>query len=164
MSPEQQLEKLRRLARLAWLPHGLSTAALVLLGVALFTDFDAAYVASAFIGLAAVGAHNTAPHYRNAIEALVHGACAEGSVNIHVSEWDGVAEYHAEVTDSSAQTWSFRFSPQGWTPKPGKVAAELFHLGKISWPVLLVTQEGIMFPAFKPDQIQRNTSSTASTG
>jgi hypothetical protein len=61
MSPEQQLEKLRSQARLAWLPNGmppqgLTATALGLLSAGLFTEQAAWFVASAFIGQAgAVG-------------------------------------------------------------------------------------------------------------
>ncbi|HDD61037.1 MAG TPA: hypothetical protein ENF22_00730 [Chloroflexi bacterium] len=39
---------------------------------------------------------------------------------------------------------------QGWHPQEGDTQVNIFYVTGVHWPVLLITQEGVLFPRFKP--------------
>lgn len=156
MSPEQQLEKLRRAAQLSWVPMGLLAVTVGLFAVGFLTGYEVFFVLSAFTGLGAVASRESAPHWRNAIRATGEGQRSKGKVSITVTEYDDALEYRAIVRDASTCTWSFQFSPQHWFPVEGCFEADILHICGVEWPVLLVTQEGILFPSFEPKRFAEN--------
>ena len=149
MTAEQQLEALRKAARLSWIPMGMLVLTLVFVAAGLLTKYSAFFVPAAFSGLAAIASRETAPHWRNAIRALSEGTKSKGTVFIEVSEYDDYPEYRA-IVHGMTGIWSFQFSPQNWMPKEGNFEAQLFHVAGVEWPALLTTPEGILFPAFEP--------------
>lgn len=157
MSPEQQIDKLRRAARLSWIPKGLIGLTLVLIAMGLLTEYEFFFVFGAFSGLFSVAAREAAPHWRNAITAIHNGIQSNGSVAIAVTrdptEFD---RYVATVLDDSKHAWQFQFTPSDWEPTEGELNAEIYYVRGVEWPALLVTPKGILFPAFTPKKLTEN--------
>jgi len=154
MSPEQQMERLRRAARFSWLPNGLFILTLVLVTLGFITGYELFFVVSAFLGLAAIAARETAPHWRNAIAAIHNGRRTQGTVTISVSRDPTTFDHYvATVRDESNCAWQFEFIPSYWAPTEGDYNAQIYHVGRVAWPALLLTQEGVLFPAFTPKKL-----------
>jgi hypothetical protein len=73
MPPEEQIEKLRKSARLSWIPKGLFALTLVLIALGFQSGYEVFFVIGAFTGLATAASRKTAPHWRNAIQAIRNG-------------------------------------------------------------------------------------------
>lgn len=157
MSPDQQIEKLRRAARLSWIPNGLIALTLVVITLGFMSGLEFFFVVGAFAGLAAIAAREAAPHWRNAITAIHNGKRSKGNVSIAITR-DATAfdRYVATVRDESQQTWQFEFTPNYWEPIEGDFKAEIYYLRGVDWPALLITDGGILFPAFTPDNLHKN--------
>jgi len=154
MSLEQQVEKLRRAARFSWIPKVLFWLTLVLIALALLTNYEYLFVIGAFSGLFAVAARKTDPHWRNAIQAIHNGRRSKGSVSIAITrdptEFD---RYVATVRDESQHVWQFDFTPNDWEPSEGEYETAIYYLQGVEWPVLLLAEGGLLFPAFSPKKI-----------
>jgi hypothetical protein len=151
--PSEQLAKLRADARWSWLPNGLVVLTLVSLTASYLTDHNAVFVLSLCAGFFAVAAKQTEPHYRNAIKALDQGRPILGTVAIKVFTWDDGLEYQAWVETAGLGVWRFAFQPQRfWMPQAGYFDATVFTLSNVAWPVLVFTQQGLLFPADKPSR------------
>ncbi len=157
MSLEQQVEKLRRAARFSWIPKGLFGLTLALIALALLTEYEFLFVIGAFSGLLAVAARDAAPHWRNAIAAIHNGRRSKGNVSIAITrdptEFD---RYVATVRDESQHAWQFEFTPNYWQPTEGDFKAEIYYVRSVEWPALLLTPEGVLFPASKPKKLTAN--------
>ncbi len=152
MSPERQLENLRRASRLSWVPPALLMTAASLFAAGAVAGNNLLFVVGAFTGLGAAASRETAPHWRNAIRAAHRGTSSTGRVSITAYFYDGAPEYCAVVHGTPGGPWRFMFSPQHWTPKTGTYDAEIRHVEGVDWPALVITHQGILFPAFMPDK------------
>jgi hypothetical protein len=114
-------------------------------------------VVGAFAGLAAIAAREAAPHWRNAIAAIQNGRRSNGDVSIAITR-DSTAfdRYVATVRDESQQAWKFEFTPNNWAPTEGNFKAEIYYLRGVDWPALLITEGGILFPAFTPEKLHKS--------
>lgn len=157
MSPDQQFEKLRRSARLLWIPKGLFALTLVLIALGFMSRYELFFVMGAFVGLFAFKARETNPHWRNAITATYSEKRSKGNVSIAITrdptEFD---RYVATVRDKSRQAWQFHFTPNYWYPTEGDQEAEIYYVRSIEWPALLLTTEGIIFPESTPKKLTEN--------
>jgi hypothetical protein len=157
MSPDQQIEKLRRAERLSWIPRGLFALTLVLIALGFMSGHELFFVVGVFAGLAAIAARRAAPHWRNAITAIHNGRRSKGNVSIAITrdptEFD---RYVATVRDESQHAWQFEFTPNYWQPTEGDFKAEIYYVRSVEWPALLLTPEDVLFPAFKPKKITAN--------
>ena len=157
MSPEQQLEKLRRATRFSWIPKGLLGLTLAFIAFGLLTGYEFFFVISAFSGLFAVAAREVAPHWRNAVTAIQNGIRSNGSVLIAITRDPTEFDRHvATVRDESKYAWQFQFTPNDWEPSEGEFDAEIYYVRGVEWPALLVTPNGIFFPAFTPKKLTEN--------
>ena len=99
-------------------------------------------------------AREAAPHWRNAIAALHSGTQSKGKISIAITrdptEFD---RYVATVRDKSPHAWQFEFTPNDWEPTEGNYDVEIIHVSGVEWPALLLTSEGIVFPAFTPKKL-----------
>lgn len=158
MSRDQQIEKLRRAARLSWIPKGMFVTTLALITLGFMSGYEFFFVVGAFAGLAAIAAREAAPHWRNAIAALHSGTQSKGKISIAITrdptEFD---RYVATVRDKSPHAWQFEFTPNDWEPTEGHYDVEIIHVSGVEWPALLLTSEGIVFPAFTPKKLTENT-------
>ncbi len=157
MSPEQQIEKLRRAARLSWIPQGLLGLTLVLIALGFLTEYKFFFIFGAFSGLFAVAARESAPHWINAITAIRNGMRSKGSVLIAITRDPTEIDRHiATVRDESKHAWQFHFTPRDWEPTEGELDTEIYYVRGVEWPALLVTPKGILFPAFTPKKLTEN--------
>jgi len=157
MSPDQQIEKLRRAARLSWIPNGLIVLTLVVITLGFMSGLEIFIVVGVFAGLAAIAAREAAPHRRNAIAAIQNGWRSNGDVSIAITR-DSTAfdRYVATVRDEPQQAWKFEFTPNNWVSTEGKFKAEIYYLRGVDWPALLITERGILFPAFTPEKLHKS--------
>lgn len=154
MSPDQQINKLRKAARLSWLPKGLFILTLGLVASGFMSGVELFYVMGAFAGLAAMAAGNTAPHWRNAIAAIRSGKRSKGNVSIAITRDPTDFDRHvATVRDESARAWEFEFTPIDWQPREGDFEADIYYVRGVEWPALLLTSDGVLFPAFMPRKV-----------
>lgn len=160
MSPEQQIEELRRAARLSWIPNGILGLTLVLISLGFITRYEVFFAIGAFTGLFAVAARETAPHWRNAIKATRDGKPSKGGVSITITKDPTEFDRHvATVRDEGKHVvWRFQFTPNHWEPTEGELEAEIYYVRGVEWPALLVTPKGILFPAFSPKKLTKNSS------
>lgn len=157
MSPAEQMKRLRRLAPLSWLPNGLFALTLVLLGLGIHAGSEVFFVTGAFSGLAAAASRKAAPHWRNAIEATRTGRRSRGDVSITITrDPTSFDDYVATVQDETQDAWRFEFNPHYWEPREGNYGTEIYYVRGVDWPALLVTEGGIVFPAFTPTRIPQN--------
>jgi len=94
----------------------------------------------------------THPHALRARQALDHYESVPGNIRITVESDDDGYVYTAGVKDRAGNDWMFRFQPGEWKPKAGEHPAELRYIDEVAWPVLIVTDAGILYPQFDPKQ------------
>jgi hypothetical protein len=71
-------------------------------------------------------------------------------VFIDITNWSDSDSYHAIVVSGCKLPWKFDFIPQGWKPTEGIIPAELVFIKQVGWPVLIITEAGIIFPRYTP--------------
>ncbi|MDD2685492.1 MAG: hypothetical protein PHY62_04985 [Gallionella sp.] len=161
MSPDEQIKRLQKLARFSWIPSGLVVLTLAFLVFGYQSGYEALFVLGAFVGFAAVASRKVAPHWRNAIQATRAGTRLKGVVTILITrDPTSFDDYVATVEDESKNTWRFQFSPHYWEPTEGTYSAETYYVQGVEWPVLLLTEGGIVFPAFIPQKIAKPAESS----
>lgn len=156
MTPEQQIEALRRMGR-SGVARRLKQGSLVLaVGLAIagvLTGHPVFFMAGAFAGLVAFSARQTTPHILRATQALDGGRRSEGTVQIEVTHWSDSDTYHAVVWADASRAWRFEFIPLGWQPRAGAFPAVLFALPSAEWPALVRVDEGIFHPRSDPERV-----------
>jgi len=157
ISPDQQMEKLRRAARLSWVPNGLFVLTFAVITLAFISRYELLFVIGAFSGLAAIAAGQAAPHWRNAITSIRNGRRSKGTVSISISRDPTTFDHYvATVRDESEYAWQFEFTPSCWEPIAGDYNAEIYYVTGVDWPALLRTPDGVLFPAFTPKKLTEN--------
>lgn len=96
-------------------------------------------------------ARQTAPHMRDARQAIDHYQVTPGMVRIVMTSDDGSDYYRAGVRDRQGRDWTFSFRPQEWKPVAGVHPAELRYIDGVDWPALIVTEQGILYPQLRPE-------------
>lgn len=156
LSADAQIKRLQRLAPLSWIPTGLAVLTLVLVALGFQTGYEIFFVMAAFSALAAAAARKARPHWRNAIQATRSGVPSQGIVSISTTRDPTTFDHYvATVQDEEGSTWRFEFSPYYWQPADGDYKTQIYYLQRIAWPVLLVAEGGILFPAFTPERINQ---------
>ena len=122
-------------------------ALLVIVGWVL--HWVALYLIAGFVGVVALASFTTLSNLRNAYVGEREGARAGGHVQITVTPGTEATSYSAAVRDRGAR-WSFEFVPIEWAPMAGEREAQLVYLRGVEWPVLVVVDEGILVPRYKP--------------
>lgn len=94
---------------------------------------------------------------RNAIwaaKAWRVGFSTSGTVEMTLKTYDESTTYSGLVRDAQHKTWGMKFGkPPGWVPQAGTVAAKLYYVTEAQWPVLIVTEQGILVPGREPKLI-----------
>jgi hypothetical protein len=91
-----------------------------------------------------------APRLSDAHLALDRHEAVRDSLRIVVVQGSDSDEYHAGMLDRQGRDWRFEFNPAGWIPKTGDYPAELRFVDGVEWPVLIVTEAGILYPKYAP--------------
>jgi len=90
------------------------------------------------------------PHMARARQALAQFDAVEGMVRVVATSGDGNTTYQAGVRDRQGSDWTFGFSPFDWRPQTGDYPAQLRYVGDVPWPVLVVTEMGLICPLQTP--------------
>jgi len=97
-------------------------------------------------------ARDAAPHLARARQALTNFEAVAGTVRVVATSDDGTTTYHAGVQDRRGQDWTFSCDPYGgWCPETGDYPAQLRYLPDVPWPVLVVTEQGLLHPGRQPE-------------
>jgi len=97
-------------------------------------------------------ARDAAPHQARARQALTDFETVAGTVRVVATSDDGTTTYQAGVQDRSGQHWTFSCGPYGgWCPETGDYPAQLRYLPDVPWPVLVLTEQGLLHPGRQPE-------------
>ena len=133
-------------------------ALIVLLGGLLcsgiITGHPVFFMIAAFTGVVALSSWQTSPHIKNAVKGATEGQWSRSEILIQITRWSDSNSYHATIQENDYQSWEFEFIPQGWQPAEGVIAAEVCFIPGVAWPVLLLTDTGIIYPRYTPKRIQ----------
>jgi hypothetical protein len=152
---EQQLDVLRKVGAgqmleraeaVAW----LSVAMLIALGY--FRSWVPCYMFAGFIAIAAVSSRVTLANLRNAVRGDREGVRAHGIVEIAIKPDSESPSYFATTTEGGVR-WKMEFLASAWKPAEGTFRAQLFHIRDVEWPVLLLVDDGIIIPRYKPSRL-----------
>jgi len=160
--PKEQVARLRRMGNDALL--NLLRTALVL-GAALSAlagyqyNHPAGYMVALFLAVVAFSAIKSAPHIRHAVLATQRGMPSRGTITITVTAWSDTESYQATVTDRLGHVWEFEFIPQEWKPEAGQSVATIYTIPSVAWPVLVSTEQGVLFPRYQPKRIEPSKES-----
>lgn len=156
MTPEEQIEALRRMSRGGAARRLKQGSLLLAMGLALagvLTGHPVYFMVGAFAGVVAYSAWQTNPHILRAVQALDGGRRSEGTVQIEVTRWSDTDTYHAVVPSDRSRAWRFEFIPLGWLPRAGAFPAVFFAQPSAEWPALVRIEQGIFHPRRDPEQI-----------
>jgi hypothetical protein len=161
LSPNDQLDQLRRMAagrRSDWLKYGLLLLAAALALAALLTLHPVFGMVLVFVAVVSYSAWQSTPHMDAAAVALRFDHRSTGTVQITVGNWSGSDSYQATVqggarTGDAPARWRFEFIPLGWRPVAGRYTAVLFAHPALEWPALIQTEQGIIYPRYKPERV-----------
>jgi len=108
------------------------------------------FMVAAFVGIVAFSACQTSPHIQNAVKGFAEGTRVQGEVSFSITRWSDTDTYFVTMISGCSRSWKFEFIPQGWIPVEQNSDAELVFLSGVEWPVLLLTNKGIMYPRYTP--------------
>jgi hypothetical protein len=96
----------------------------------------------------------TSRHFHNLYKGMSSEQKTDGTIIIeHSSE---SVDYYAEACDSNKnEIWKFEFMPLNWEPTKGNFQAKLVWIDDVSWPVLIETEEKIIYPKNKPKKYNK---------
>lgn len=132
----------------------LLAAALALAGA--FTRNPVFFGIALAAGLLAYAVWQTAPHRMNAARGLREGVKQKGVVEISFHSWkDAESNVHEScrglISMDGQPLWEMEFvTPQHWQPREGNYPAQLAFIRGVEWPVVILTQEGLLYPRLKP--------------
>lgn len=96
------------------------------------------------------------PHIRRAIQGIDSNDRCDGTAKISIEESSETTYYKADVTVPLRGRWIFHFRPQGWTPEEVQLSVECRFIHDFDWPVLVVSESGLIHPSEKPKTIGWN--------
>ncbi|HOH57235.1 MAG: hypothetical protein BWX45_00400 [Deltaproteobacteria bacterium ADurb.Bin002] len=163
MTLEEQIAELTRagsgtLWELAGPGFMLLAAALALAGA--FTRNPVFFGIVPAAGLLAVAVRQTAPHIANAVRGLREGVKQPGAVEISFHSWkDAESNVHEScrglISMDGRPLWEMEFvTPEHWQPREGNYPVQLVFIRGVEWPVVVLTQEGLLYPRLKPRKRQ----------
>lgn len=114
------------------------------------------FFAAALLVLMGVGIRHSSqlagPHIGRARQALTQFDAVEGVVRIVATSDDGSTSFQASVRDLQGRDWTFSFSPFDWRPETGDYPAQIRYANDVPWPVLVMTETGLLCPFQTPRQ------------
>jgi hypothetical protein len=154
----QQIEMLR-LAAAPRLLSRVEAIVLLLASVALAFDFGVRFLGlGIFLGVLflamAIGRRQAMPNRLKALRGLEAGSKVAGMVEIDILPSDDWKYYRATTTDRDGVRWVFPFEPSEWQPEEGNGPADLYFIAGTDWPVVAVTESGILVPGARPKRVR----------
>jgi len=150
MTVEEQLKNLRNKAPPFWFAYAALAAGACALGAGIYSGLELLVAVGVFVLFGAFQAHRTSRDTRSAIKALDSGRRERGKVFIHIDVSDTLPEYRVKILPAYGVSWDTIFHPRDWTPKGGLYQAELLFTVGLEWPALLILEQGVILPGFKP--------------
>lgn len=132
----------------------VAVAGLVLAGA--WTGNPVFYIMALAFALIAFAVWQTTPHIRNAARGLRKGLRQRGTVEITISRWTDAESnvheaYRGLVSMDHQPLWQMEFvTPQNWQPEIGEFPAELAFVRGVEWPVVILTDNGLLVPRLTP--------------
>ncbi len=132
----------------------LLTAVLLLTGA--FTGNPVFYGTAAFAALITFAIWQTTPHMRNAARGLKEGFRQNGTVEISIQQWTGPdsnrhESCHGLIAMDDQPMWQMEFvTSMHWKPAQRKYCAQLVFIPDVQWPVVILTDDGLLYPRLKP--------------
>ena len=158
MTRQQQISDLIKLGSRGFLHAAkpvlvIIVAAFIILGA--ITGRPVFYAVALIAGLLTFAVWQTTPHMLNAAMGLRKGICQSGRVEILLHRWKAAESEHESyrgiISQDGQPLWQMDFvQPRGWIPAIGPHPAELYFIQGVEWPVVLVLQDGILYPGSKP--------------
>jgi hypothetical protein len=111
-------------------------------------------------GVLAVAVRQTAQHRINAARGLREGEKQKGTVEISFHSWkDAESNVHEScrglISMDGLPLWEMEFvTPEHWQLRGGNYPAQLAFIRGVKWPVVILTQEGLLYPRLKPRRRQ----------
>ncbi len=163
VSRDEQLEDLRRLGTGKWLFWAKPVAILVAAGLAVaggLSGLPAFYGAAGIAALVALGVTISTSHLQNAARGVAEGIRQDATVDIRLIPWPDGEEKHESysgiISMDRQPLWQMDFAqPKGWMPQIGLYPAQIAFIGGVEWPVLVILEQGILYPAHKPGRADR---------
>jgi hypothetical protein len=153
---EQQIAVLRSNIRFAahmhrWFLVGAAAGAIV----AIYFWHPVPLMIAVFLLLIGLSERQAGPNIVAAVSAYDSGTPTLGSVGVVISSGDVSNHYHATVHEADCADWEYEFVPQGWQPDAQDYPARIWRIARQGQPVLVVVEDGIMVPRYRPSQNER---------
>lgn len=158
LTRDEQIAELKRMGSgklFYWARPGMFVLVAGLGLIGSFTGNPAFYATMIFAGLVALAVWLITPHMIHAVRGLREGVKQNGTVLISRRQWsDGGSNhesYQGLISMNNQPLWEMDFvQPQGWEPVEGLYQAELAFIRGVEWPVVLLTDDGLLYPNSKP--------------
>lgn len=159
MTIDEQIAELTRtgsgaILRLARPGVLVAVAGFVLAGA--WTGHPVFYGMALAFTLIAFAVWQTTPHICNAARGLREGLRQKGAVEITISRWTDAESnthetYRGLVSMDQQPLWQMEFvTPENWQPETGVFSAELAFVRGVEWPVVILTDNGLLYPRLTP--------------
>ncbi|NLA41413.1 MAG: hypothetical protein GX874_08405 [Smithella sp.] len=161
MTLDEQIAELTRAGSGALWEVARPGAILLAAGLALagaFTRNPVFFGIALAAALLAFAVRQVAAHRINAARGLREGVKQKGAVEISFHSWkDAESNVHEScrglISMDGRPLWEMEFAAPGhWRPREGSYPARLAFIRGVEWPVVILTQEGLLYPRLKPRQ------------
>ena len=162
MTLDEQMTELRRMGStriLYWARPSVVVLSVGLVLAGAFTGNLVFYGIAIAFALVAFAIWNATPHIGNAARGLKEGVKQDGDVKIRIHQWTDAElsqyeSYNGMILMDNQPLWQMVFvQPQNWHPKEGRYPAELVFIRGVTWPVVLLTSDGLLYPRLKPRRV-----------
>ena len=154
LTPREQIDKLTQSSYILTsrgFNIGVGALLIILLAAVILTKHPVLIMLLIFSVVVIVGARSSRQHLRNAAFSIARGTPMDGTAMISIETPLDDDRFYATINGQDNKSWKFEFIPQGWRPQAGTVSVTVYYLKGISWPTLMVGQDGIMIPRYKPE-------------
>jgi hypothetical protein len=76
-------------------------------------------------------------------------------ININVENWTEPRNYYAQIVEDNGSIWKFGFMPLDGEIQEGTFKAKLVWVDQVDWPVLIETEDGIIYPKQIPKKMNK---------
>lgn len=127
------------------------TIAIVIALVAFISKESLFLPFSMFFIFFAFSLKETSKHFQNLYKGMSSNDKTNAVVEIFLEHSTDSLNYHAQVREENKEEiWKFEFKPLNWKPQSGTFKAKLVWIEDVKWPVLIETEDGIIYPKSKP--------------
>jgi hypothetical protein len=157
MTVEKQVKSLQSMANPDLVRNIKITLVLIVavnFGVAAYLHEFFFVFAGFLLVVGGLSCRNSYQHIINAAKGWRQGRAQSGTLNLSIDGSGDDAVYNGIVNHEAGQAWQIRFSePQEWKPDAGKQTVKLYFIHDVAWPVLLVGEQGMLYPCKTPQLV-----------